>query len=394
MALGHEVHRLQMAERGRPNLAAIGLVGAVADQIDAEFALRAFGRDIDFAGGHVEALGVELEMMDQRFHRLLHLGALRRDDLAVTGRHRPIGHLVQTLAHDLRALADFLDPHHEPVIAVAAGADRNVKLHPVIDIIRLRLAQVPGNTAAAQHRAGKAPAHRVILGHGGDIDIALLEDAVVDHQAHRILEQGREFVEPVGDIGEQLQRHVLVHAAGPEPGAVHAGTAGPLEKFQALLANLEHPDIRRHRADIHDMRTEVEHMVADPGQLGEQHTQILAAQRYLEIEQLLDRQHIAIFHRQRRAIIEPVEIGKRLQIGLVLDQFLGAAMQQTDMGIDPFDDLAIQLHHHPQDAVRRRMLGAEVDREILDFEITNRGIGLVSQMVHFVEIVRHAVPPN
>ena len=40
---------------GRADLAAVGLVGAVGDQIDAELALGAFGRDIDFAGGDVDS---------------------------------------------------------------------------------------------------------------------------------------------------------------------------------------------------------------------------------------------------------------------------------------------------------------------------------------------------
>src|SRR3546814_7413852 len=59
VTLRHHVHRLQVAERGRADLAAIGLVAAVADQIDAEFALRAFGGDIDFARGDVETRSEE-----------------------------------------------------------------------------------------------------------------------------------------------------------------------------------------------------------------------------------------------------------------------------------------------------------------------------------------------
>ena len=55
VALHHEVHRLQVAEAGRADLAAVGLVGAVGDQIDAELALGAFGRDIDLAGGDVDS---------------------------------------------------------------------------------------------------------------------------------------------------------------------------------------------------------------------------------------------------------------------------------------------------------------------------------------------------
>ena len=50
----------------------------------------------------------------------------------------------------------------------------------------------------------------------------------------------------------------------------------------------------------------------------------------------------------RRDIIEPVEIGHRLQIGLGLDQLFGAAMQQADMRIDALDDFAVELQHQAQ----------------------------------------------
>jgi hypothetical protein len=68
----------------------------------------------------------------------------------------------------------------------------------------------------------------------------------------------------------------------------------------------------------------------------------------------------------RRHIVEPVEIGDRLQIGLVLDQLFGAAMQQADMRIDALDDLAVQLQHQAQHAMGRRVLRAEVDVELTD----------------------------
>jgi len=43
----------------------------------------------------------------------------------------------------------------------------------------------------------------------------------------------------------------------------------------------------------------------------------------------------------RRDVIEPVEIGDRPAVGFVLDQLLGAAMQQADMRIDAGDDFAV-----------------------------------------------------
>ena len=88
VALAHEIHRLEVRKRRRADLAAIGFVRTIAHQIDAELPLGAFGRDIDLARRHVEAFGVELEVMDQRFHRLLHFAALGRCDLAVVAGDR------------------------------------------------------------------------------------------------------------------------------------------------------------------------------------------------------------------------------------------------------------------------------------------------------------------
>ena len=75
--------RLQEGEARRADLAAIRLVGAVGHEIDAELALGRLDRRVGLAGRHVVALGVELEVMDQRFHRPLHLAARRRRDLVV-----------------------------------------------------------------------------------------------------------------------------------------------------------------------------------------------------------------------------------------------------------------------------------------------------------------------
>ena len=68
----------------------------------------------------------------------------------------------------------------------------------------------------------------------------------------------------------------------------------------------------------------------------------------------------------RRDVVEAVEIRDRLQVGLLLDQLLGAAMQQADMRIDAFDDFAVELEHQTQHAMRRRVLRPEVDGEIAE----------------------------
>ncbi len=120
------------------------------------------------------------------------------------------------------------------------------------------------------------------------------------------------------------------------------------------------------------MTADGEQVVRNPRQLGEKHPQVLGARRYFQVEQLFDREHETVFLAHRRNIIEPVEIGQRLEIGLVFDQLLGAAMKQADMRIDALDDLAVELHHQAQYAMGRGMLRSEVDRVIVNRIVARR----------------------
>jgi len=77
-----------------------------------------------------------------------------------------------------------------------------------------------------------------------------------------------------------------------------------------------------------------------------------------------------VFLVHRRDIVEPVEVGQRLQVRFVLDQLFRATVQKSDMRIDALDDLAMELDYEPQDTVGRRVLGAKIDGEI-----ANSGFG-------------------
>ena len=47
------------------------LAGAVGDEVAADLAARRLDRDVRLARRHLEALGEQLEVVDQRFHRLV-----------------------------------------------------------------------------------------------------------------------------------------------------------------------------------------------------------------------------------------------------------------------------------------------------------------------------------
>ncbi len=204
----------------------------------------------------------------------------------------------------------------------------------------------------------------IVERHHADIDIALLEDAVVGEQRLDVVADFEERVAEGVDVGDQLGRQILMHAARADIGGMHAAAARALVEHHQLLALLEAPERRRERADIHGLRGDVEEMREQPADLGIEHADELGALRHGDADQLLDRERIGMLLVHRRHVVEPVEIGQRLEIGLVLDQLLGAAMQQPDMRIDALDHLAVELEHEAEHAVRGGMLRPEIDGEL------------------------------
>ena len=161
-----------------------------------------------------------------------------------------------------------------------------------------------------------------------------------------------------------FRRQILVHAADAEIRRVHARAGRALVEHHQLLALLEAPQRRGERADIHRLRGDVEKVRQEPPDLAIEHADQLRAPRHREAEQLLGRETEGMLLVHRRDIVEPVEIRDRLQVGLRLDQLLGAAMQQPDVRVDTLDDLAVDFEHQTQHAVRRRMLRPEIDGEV------------------------------
>src|SRR5262249_59773921 len=99
-----------------------------------------------------------------------------------------------------------------------------------------------------------------------------------------------------------------------------------------------------------------------------------AALRQGQAQKRLRRQAEGVGLVHGRDIVEPVEIGQRLQIGLVLDQLLGAAVEKPDMRVDALHYLAVELEHEAQHAVRGRMLRPEVYGELALQRLAHRDL--------------------
>ena len=103
-----------------------------------------------------------------------------------------------------------------------------------------------------------------------------------------------------------------------------------------------------------------------PADLGVEHPDQAAADRNLQAHQLLDGQHEGVLLVHRRDVVEAVEVADVLGVGPRFDQLLGAAVQQADVRVGLLDDLAVELQHQAQHAVRRRVLRPEVHGVVAD----------------------------
>src|SRR5262249_39908492 len=217
VSAGQKIHGLKMGKGRRTDLALVGSVGAVGDQIDAELSFWCLDSRVDLSGGHVMTFGVELEMLDSRLHGAFHLRAKGWDDLAVFHRHGPLTlrqtQSLEALLHDAYGLAHLLHANEIAVVTIAVLADRNIEFEVGIAFIRLSIAQVPGSTTAAHHDAGEAETPRIRQFDHADVDVALLEDPILGQKIFEIVAGLEEWVAKGPDIVDEFWWQILMHAA-------------------------------------------------------------------------------------------------------------------------------------------------------------------------------------
>src|SRR5690606_27279138 len=161
---------------------------------------------------HTVAFGEEFEMMDQRLDVALHLLPGRRGHLPVRSHHRSwiVAQPVDALANDAIRLPHLLDAHQVTVVAVAIHADGDIEIHSIVDLVRLLLAQIPGDAGTAQHRTREAELQCAFWRNHADVHRALLPDAVVGEQRLVLVDGRGETIREVLDEIEHAARTPLV----------------------------------------------------------------------------------------------------------------------------------------------------------------------------------------
>lgn len=122
-------------------------------------------------------------------------------------------------------------------------------------------------------------------------------------------------------------------------------------------------------------------MVQDTGKFTEQSSDVLGAIRNLDVQELLNGQGEALLVGHHGDVVESVEVGKSLEIGLVLDQLLSASVEQTDVGIGSNDLLAIEFQNQSQHTVGSGMLRTKVDGVVANLAVGNRVLARLSDVL-------------
>src|SRR5690606_34694246 len=137
------------------------------------------------------------------------------------------------------------------------------------------------------HHAREAPGQRVFDRHYADIDVALLEDAVLGDERFDIVERLEERSAELVNVFNQLGRQILVDATWTEVSCVHPRTGRALVKHHQLLARLEAPQRRGQRANVHRLRRHVQQVRQQTADLREDHANVLRALGNFDACQLL-----------------------------------------------------------------------------------------------------------
>src|SRR5580765_1157378 len=208
----HFVKRSHGDKARRAHADAVGPAAAVADDVEAQFAVAAFDREVSFTGGNMDPFHDDLEMMHQPFDAAVNFFFLRQDEARVFDPYRPHRQVRQCLLDDLHALLDLTDAAKEPVVVITPTAHRHLEIEPVINQIGKSLAYVVIDASGTQDRPGEAIAQRGFLGNNADVRHAVEKNPVTRKQTIAIVEQLADGLKGPGYALGKVVRQVVFQA--------------------------------------------------------------------------------------------------------------------------------------------------------------------------------------
>ena len=317
----------------------------VADHVVAHHAERVLVADVDLALGNLERLGKP------------------------RGPKRPRREPVEALLDDVAALLHPLDEHPQPVVGVAALADRHLELDFGVLLVGLVLPRIHRHTRCLEHRARTPVRDRRLSRDRPDVAAPGEDDLVAHDQLLVLVHDAAHRGEHLVCARDETARQVVLQAADACVGVMHARAGHRLDEVLHHLAFAERVEQRRDRAELQRIGAHEHEVVHDPVPLGEHRADPLRPVGHLDLAQTLDRDRPSELVVERRQPVVTVHQHERLARVAELGKLLRAAVHVTDDRLGTLDDLAVELDHNAEHPVRGRVLRTDVEDHVLGLEL-------------------------
>jgi hypothetical protein len=225
------VETTQVSETRGTDVASVWALAAVTDKVDTHLSLGGLNGGVGVAGGDGVSLGVEKEVVDESLHVLLHGGTGRGGDLVVLDADGTSRHLVQALVDDSEGLAELLHTDQVTIVAVTVSTNGNIELNLVVGIVRLALADIPGDTGTTKHGAREGQVQGISGGNNTDTTETLNPDSVVSQHLFGLVNAVTELGSPLVDVIEKTDGNILVNTTWANVGSVQTGTRDTFIEF-------------------------------------------------------------------------------------------------------------------------------------------------------------------
>src|SRR5246127_3197898 len=343
MSTDHFVEGLKIDEGRGANADAIGLRGAIADDVVAEDTLGGLDGVIDLAGGRLE-------------------------DFAYLAEDRSLGNSFDGLQADQAGLAHLFHANHVPVVSVAVGADGNFELILVVGRVGLSLAQVPLHAASAKKGTGGAESDAVGGTEHADVARAANPDTVAGQEIDIVLDAALEILAEALDVLLESLVCLVLQTANAESVRGEARATILFEDFEDFFALAEAVEERGESADVQSMSAEPNQVAGNALQFRKDGANDPGAWRRFGIEEFFDSLAIAQAIADRRDIIHAIDIRSKLLISAVLGDFFDAAVEIANDALSAANAFSVEFQLYAQHAVGRGMLRAHVDDKFVGAE--------------------------
>ena len=105
----------------------------------------------------------------------------------------------------------------------------------------------------------------------------------------------------------------LVNTTRSNIGCVHSGSTGTFIKFHHFLTLLKEPEEGGDATDIKDVSSNPHDVVEDPGELSEEHPDVLGPDGHIDVEQLLHGERVGLLVAHHRNVVQPIKVRESLQ---------------------------------------------------------------------------------